>query len=685
MVKNPITHYLHFQSSLPVLMHYFEEVAFFLPLTESNLGNARVNDRFDAINRMYLGTETPNLYVLGNIVEHIPGMTYLLTGTDALRFSVSSEGQIVLINNTGLVAGNLSFNLVVNTLGTLAITVPVVSNATGLKFYADAANGGNDANSGLQPHIPKLTIPTSLSGTHLLKRGSTFNSTSIALSGILRGYGDPSAPRPIINDPLHGTENVNISASNSALYDITLSGGIRGVYSFYRDNINIRRCNADGCGVNGNNNSQGFYFKGGSGTIRHIETENCYGDGVYLTDPFMFELGFMYLGTPFGSAGDCFEISHEGAFSKWGYEIWLHDTIMTFGQITNSAKGASVFQGVTGWCIENVLIPKGNYFGLDLGGSHGTVRNCYARDSFLVSTNNNEYNGIGNQFQNDTIDVVDSYFIGTYRGFSISGYNGPHDRADIYLRGNTIALCKEASKSTERNTCKISGNIFAANVSNAHTSAGNGATPATLVGNITAFTNNGNGTGTFTTSAARKVWPGDSVVVAGMSQAVLLNKTHVVTAVSTDTSFTVAITGAELNETGATGTYAKVLEFATIDTSGNSYQNQLGTHIKVRPTIAGNCQDGQSVTVSYPTIAGHTVEIEWCLNNRPWAGKTAATCSIPALTSAGPRNKNMPQNPAWNLHLPSLSCRLKYIDPNGNWSFVTAIWPDGSVYKTIAA
>lgn len=701
--KNPIQHYKHF-SSLPVLMHYFEEVTFFLPLTQSNLADTRVNDRYDHINRMYLGVGSPNDYVLGNVVEHIDGMTYSLTGTDASRFAISATGQITLTNNSGLSAGNLSINVVINTLGTLAITIPVVSDATGFHFYADAANGGNDANNGLQPHAPKLTLPTTMSGTFLLKRGSSFTSNSILLSGTLRGYGNPSSANPIINNPSGEAQCVLFNASGTKLYDITLTGAARGNYSFYKDSCEIKRCMADGIGFVDNGSSQGFYVRGGNDFVfRHNTVINTYGDGFYYVTPNRAECAYNYFYTPLGGLADCVQFTNEGSFAKNGQEIWMHHNNLGFLTSSGSLKGLIVVQGCTRACVEYNFGYKGNYFGLGIGGNRITLRYNYMRGCTMTPTVNNEFNGAGDGYQNDCMDWLDNYLNG-YHGFLISGYNGPFDKVDIYARGNTCFLTNKSWRATERWSGEVSGNIFACSYNNASiianggdaapaidlyynqglTAPTNGNTVASITGTVTSFTNNGDGTGTFVTGQAHRHWSGESITIAGMAQAAL-NNTFAVTVVLSATSFKVAIAGSETDVTGASGTYTKVRRYTAITRSGNKYQNQLGTHVRTRPTIAGTCQDGQTVTVSYPSIAGHTVEVEWVLTGRPWAGKTSAACTIDALTSAGPRNPNMPTNPAWNLHLPDLACRLKYIDPNGNESFVMAAWPDGSVYKTIVA
>lgn len=667
-----------------------------IPFSAANKADTRFGDRWDYINQMVIGTTSPNGTVLGTIAPHVSGMTYSLTGTDAARFSVSSVGEITLTNNSGLVAGNLSFNVVNNVYGTIPVTVPVVNGSGSYRFYADAANGGNDSNSGTMPHLPKLTLPLTDAGvgTIYLRRGSVFSKTgtiTMADNRTFQGYGNPSLPKPVIYETVQANVNVFAnSVNNFAIYDVELKGGSRGLSTTTVSTLAILRCMARDCGV-GDNNSQGFYVKGVSNPlIKHNETFHCDGDGLYVVGTSgntRGEISYNTWGTPFGTAGDCMQITGEGNASKTNIGLWVCYNTGDYSESTNASKGAFVLQG-SNQCLFEHNVGWGYAFGMSMGGTRSTIRHNYLGYSYRTPRNGQEYNFIGSETHIDKLKLMDNISMFTQRGFNLSGFPSggitEWDRADIDAQWNQIMFSQEAIKSTERLTSNIKNNIFSANYGNSFTFAGRGNTAATITKTITAFTNNGGGIGTFTTSIKCFMSIGDSVVITGMSDPTL-NGTWPVVGVWTDTTFRVSGIGAQSNLTGETGTATKVLDFATInDIAGeNTFQACVGTVIKTRPTISGTCQDGQTVTVSIYLPVGHTATYQWRLNHTNISGATGTSYAIPALTSATADNPFVPQHS--NLNKPQLSCVITVTNPAGYKSLVTAIWPDNEVYRRVVA
>lgn len=690
--KQPLPFGAHYSASSFCTLTYHDVLDFNLPLTAANVADSRFGDRFDYIHKMVIGTSTPNGYVLGTIAPHVAGMTYSLSGTDAAKFNISAVGQITLADNTGLSAGTLSFNVVNNVYGTIPVTVPVVNGSGSYLFY-DSMNG-DDTNAGTQPHAPKKTLPTGTPtvATIYLKRGSTFRKTGTLTPNdgkIYQGYGDPSVARPIIEEL--SVANINMladSVNDVYLYDIQLKGGYRAFSSTTSTRTYIKRCRAFDYGSASNGNSQGFYLKGaGFAILKHNETSNGYGDGIYMVAAQKFDVAYNRLLAPLAGVGDCLQITDENNYLKRCTNGHIHHNIGDYNVFSASVKGSMVFQGSSQSTYEH-NIAWGQYFGHGVAGGNVTIRHNVAFYAFITPPNGNEFNMIGAAEPIGGLRIYDNLFMFTQRGFNLSGYAGngftEWDRTDIYAKWNMIGFAKEAIKSTERLTCNISDNVFFSNVSNAFTFAGRGNTAATVVDNVTAFTNNGGGVGTFTFASKHRHTKGDTTVVAGMGDGTL-NTTWTVIDVWSDTTIRVSGVGAQANLTGQTGTATKVLEYVTINdiATENTFQAEAGTALRVRPTISGTCQDGQTVTASATLPAGHTATYQWRLNGVAISGATSAAYTITAGTSSTAANKFASQYN--NLEKPMLSCVITVTNPKSMKSIITAVWSDNSVYKTVAA
>lgn len=689
--KQPLPFGSHYSASSVALMTYHDVLDFFIPLSATNVADTRFGDRFDYIHQMVIGVDTPEGYVLGAIAPHVDGMTYSLTGTDHAKFSISSTGVITLVNTSGFSAGSKSFNVVNNIYGTIPVTVPVVNGAGSYLFY-DTANG-NDSNAGTQPHIPKLTLPVGVPtvGTIYLKRGSTFTKTGSLTPNdgkTYRGYGNPIVARPKIVETSQAVKNMSvISVNNVAVYDIDFVGGQRGISVETATTLIIKRCKASNSGSVGDNNSQGFYIKGVTfPTLKHLETEDCYGDGGYVVTCKQGEVAYNKFLAPAGDAGDCLQITDENNYSKRCTDLHVHHNIGDYDKESASVKGSFVLQGCTG-CTYEHNTAWGHYFGHGIAGSRNVIRSNISFYAYMNPTNNNEFNMIGAAEPIDKLKVYDNTFMFTQRGFNLSGYSGngftEWDRADIEAQWNMILFTEEPMKSTERLTSNIKNNIFMSNVTNAFTFSGRGNTAATITCPITAFTNNGDGTGTFTTSQAKSLHQrGDTTVVSGMTDPTL-NTTWTVTEATTNATFKVSGVVAQLTLTGQSGTATKTLEYATINNIAgeNTFQAEVGTVLKNRPTISGTCQDGQTVTVSATLPLGHTAVYYWRINHAQIG--TGIPFNIPALTSATADSAFGSQYN--NLNKAHLSCVMEITNPKGMKSLITAIWSDGQVYKRVVA
>lgn len=688
MVSKALPHYKHFNAILRMNMRNHDNVDFNLPLTPANLANTLFNDKWEYLNHMYLGTTTPNSYVLGTPIPTKSGRTFSLSGTDAAKFGIGpTSGQIYLADNTGLAAGNLSINVVTSDLGSFPITVPVVG--TSGYGFVDTVNG-NDSNSGMQPHLPKRTFTDrsvfGWANNILFKRGSTVTaSLKLANNTVYQNYGDPSQPRTILYCPTNETyavvnafkaNGVSLQGcSNIKVLDFDIKGGStcqRGVNGYNIQGATVKRCSVSG--NISNSNSQGILFNGNCSNVivRHCDTaDGLYGDGCYLTATAGIEVCFNTFRTPFGGAGDCLQITGENNFSQRCSNAYVAFNILDYRVATNSGKGSVVIQETDRYCFEYNFC-RGNYFGAGLVGSNCTARMNYIYDSKMSPTNSNEWAlGLGANQYASSHDYHDNFILRSQRGLYLSGYSGPWDRVDLNWVGNTIALCSQALRATERWTGKMSNNILAANYDNSFTFAGNGNTAATVTGTITAIADNGDGTYTITCGQAHRLGVGNTVTISGVTG---LSGSIAVLSVPSSTTFKVAGTGLVL----VSGTYAKDLEFSTIDTTGNFAQTQLGTVLPSNPTNSGTCQDGQTVTCSASLPAGHTAVYEWSLNGR--VVYTGAAYTI-AGGSSSQTNKNMPTS----RNFATLSCRVVVTDPQGNKSFVPAVWGDGLVYKQVVA
>lgn len=692
--KQPLPFGAHYSASSFCSMVYHDSLDFFIPLSSSNVLDTRFGDRFDYINQMVIGVNSPAGYVLGTIAPHISGMIYSLTGADSSRFSISDTGQITLIDNSALSAGNLTFNVVNNIYGTIPVTVPVVSGTGSYLFY-DSVNG-SDSNSGTQPHSAKLTLPTGTPtvGTIYLRRGSTFtkNGSLTPNDGkTYRGYGDPSSERPIIQESSQSVVNLlAVSLNNLEVYDIWFKGGRRAINVETATNYKLKRCKATGYGSSTDGYSQGFYTKGVTyPIIKHNETDDGYGDGIYVVASKQGEISYNRLLTPKDGVGDCMQITDENNFSKRCTDLHIHHNIGDYNKSSASVKGSMVMQGCTS-CTYEHNVAWGHNFGHSIAGTRSVIRHNISFYAFMNPRSYYEFNMIGAAEHIDKLKVYDNTFMFTQRGLNLSGYSGngfsEWDRADIDAQWNMIMFSKEAFKATERWTGSIKNNIFCSNVDNTFQETTRGNTDATISVEVVSFTNNGSGIGTFNSNPvvySHRMSKGDTVAITGANAE--LNKTWVIADVWNNTSFRVSGVTTETTVTGLSGTGTKILDFSTQNDGAteNIFQTEVGTVLKNRPTITGNCQDGQTVTITSVIPVGHTVTYQWRLNHSTISGATNSSYTVPALTSATANNQYGSQYN--NLNKPQLSCIMKITNPKGMASFITPVWTDGDVYKTVVA
>lgn len=695
--KVPLPHYKHFESPFLMNMRYRDDIDFNISLTSANYSNSLFSDKWGHWNDMYIGTTSPNGYVLGNPIPELAGRTFSLTGTDAARFSVgSSTGIITLADNSGLTVGTLSINLVASDLGSFAISVPVVSAASSIMFV-DPVNG-NDSNSGREPHLPKLTYnPPSLSypQTHCIKRGTTLSLTApmdFSNNNTFKGYGNPSLDRwklQVEGGHIHQIRNARKGdgvspqgCSNVAIYDCELLGGAaiqRGidVYNVSTTMI-VKRCYF--ASNISHSNSAGIKVSGGTTNFvfRWNETSTeVYGDGCYITSCNKYDVAFNILRTPNGTAGDCLQVTDELNYAGRCFDGYIHHNILLYNNPSTSSKGNMVIGGTDYVTIEHNLMPRGNYFNLSIGSCHSIVRHNYFYDATMSPTNNNE-SCIGYQSDGYTnsVDIYDNYLISSNKVINISTSGTAWQRDDNYINANTIALGVKAMRSTVASTSDIQGNIFCSSYLNDYERVGAGSNVSLNTGSITSFTTNGDGTGYFTTTADNLLSIGDTATVTTAS----VPTDYTVIGKTQSTRFTVT---SAMGTDATARTWERKKRYATQNITGNIAQSGLGTALKAMPTLSGTCQDGQTITATYNVPAGHTVTREWLINGRAISGQTGTTLSIPALSSADTDINGCRTGAANNTA--KLSFRLCVIDPNGIKSYVMGIWSDKQVYKTIVA
>ncbi len=698
--KSPFPHYKHFADAFWLTMRYREDVQFNVPLTAANYTNSLFAGKWGHWNDMYIGTTSPNGYVLGNPIPELAGRTFSLTGTDAARFSVgSSTGIITLANNSGLTVGTLSINLVASDLGSFAISVPVVSSASSIMFI-DQENG-NDANSGREPHLPKVTydpVAMSYPTVRCFKRGTTTTLNvpmDFGNNSVFKGYGNPSLDKWKLSTGggyLHQIRNAlkangvdQQGCSNVSIYDCEFLGGAtiqRNIDAYNVQELNVMRCYFDG-NID-HSNSNGISVYGGCTNFVgkwNESSHTLYGDGMYIKQTNGYTVMFNYFGTPNGGNADCFQATDENSLNQRCFDGYVaYNIAMFLGNSSSSGKGGFVVGGTDYVTIEHNFVARGNYFGIGTGSAHCIIRHNYTYDCYRRPTIWNE-NGIG--LAADTpvlaVDIYDNYCLLSARTLSISDNGTAFKRDDIYVNGNTFGIgSMRPVRRTTANTLDMQYNIFCAHPNNTVDTVGNGSVVSTNSGTISAFTSGGDGTGYFTTStgAGSHTFTGDTVTVTTAGVPVDYTVTgrgngtriYVVSGMATDTT---------------ARTWERKKRYAGHTIANNIEQLALGTGLTAMPTLSGTCQDGQTITATYIVPAGHTVTREWLINGRPISGQTGTTLSIPALSSATTDINGCRTGAASNTA--KLSFRLCVIDPNGIKSYVMGIWPDKQVYKTIVA
>lgn len=527
----------------------YEDFKFALPLTAQNVNDNFINDRYDFLDFMYLGTTTSNGYVLGTPIPFILGRTFSLSGTDAARVAISSIGVLTLADNTGLAAGTLSFNIVVNDLGAIPITIPVVS-PTGNAVFFDSVNG-NDANSGRQPHLPKATFSDAfISGVtvYAIRRGSEYIFTLQHSSGrTYCSYGDPSVARPQIRGVVgelycvrNGYKTAGVPGSGFAsftscsYFDLDFVGNLNTtqvVFNAYNfsGTITAKRCSATG-NISNANSSVFRAYVGANAVFRHNDIQVYYGDGIYCTQMSgTIECGFNLIKPPFGGAADCIQITGENDFAQRCKNIQIHHNILDYGRHswTGSGKGSCVAQESDRVCFEYNLC-RGGYFGFGRGSNRLTERYNYYYDcNFYNPINTNTWGtGAGSDQPNGEHTSVANIVNGARRGISISGYprtgaTQRWDRTDFVHLYDTIMNCNEAAKATER----WSGLYKCLHINNYNQqfqlNAGFGDVAASVVKNVYRLSQVG-GVATLVVDSAQfehTIRPDDSITIAGAIEA----------------------------------------------------------------------------------------------------------------------------------------------------------------------
>lgn len=535
--------------ALPVASNVsYEEIAFDLPLNAANANDSLINDRYGYLDFMYLGTTTPNGYVLGTPVPYILGRTFSLSGTDAAKFTISGLGVITLADNTGLASGNLSINVVTNDLGTISITIPVVT-PTGNAIFFDSVNG-SDANSGRQPHLPKLTYNDSfISGVtiYAIRRGSEYISTLQHSSGrIYCAYGDPSVPRPQIRCVVGESYCVRngyktagnpgsgfASFTSCSYFDLDLVGNLNSTlvilnaYNF-SGTITAKRCSATG-NISNNNSSVFRAYVGANAVFKHNDIQNYYGDGIYCTMlSGTIDLGFNFIKPPQGGAADCIQITGENDFAQRCKNAHVHHNILDYGRHswTGSGKGSCVIQETDKACFEYNFC-RGGYFGFGRGSNRLTERYNYYYDcNFYNPVNTNTWGtGAGSDQPTGEHTSVGNVINGARRGISVSGYprsgaTQRWDRTDFVHLYNTVMNCNEAAKATER----WSGLYECLHINNYNQqfqlNAGFGDVAASVVKNVYRLSQVG-GVATLVVDSAQfehTIRPEDSITIAGANE-----------------------------------------------------------------------------------------------------------------------------------------------------------------------
>jgi len=678
-----------------------EQLDFDVPLTAENYADPEVNDKWDHFNDMYVGTTTPNGYVLGTLIGPASGRTFSLTGSGAAGLSVSSSGVITLTDNSTWNTEQVkSVNLVVSDLGTFPFTIQVRPNNSGAVYdqrtgFLDPDNG-DDANSGWQPHLPKKTLASLQSSTGFalrtrVKRGTVLNESQIYIPGLSNGstqaqfgaYGDPSLP-PVKLNVTAAAAMVRAASgiTNVVVSDFDIYGGTstsRGISMLNTNSVTFKRVRVMSNPAGGAN-GQGFYFFGGTGNkVRWCATSGAViGDSLYGTACNNFESKFNDWGPRNGAAGDHIEFTDENNLSQTNNNVIISDNICRHSEATDSGKGNIVMEGVNNCVVENNFC-CGNlaFFNVTSMGRFMTVRNNYGYKANLAGQ---ATFGVGQSADFISYNVKNHHntFFDTSRGLYRGGFpktNYTWYRGDGYDFGNTIINAYTLYRCSERNTGAVKYNLGINCVLQAPEIVGQGSVVAnnTKTGTITLAGN----IATFTTSSGFHNLRKARITISGQAQSEY-NGVWSGNAIN-ETQFQWTMPGTPSAPTG-TCTMTQFWDSNAIDTTENFYQTNEGPRLAVRPTMDVNPQDGVTVTCLTTPQPGITYSYRRYINGLPIADNiNDPSFSIPALTSNTIDLYRLTSDQSAQMSVEVTATRTS----DGAKSIVMAIWPSKRIFETI--
>ena len=478
------------------------------------------SEKYGYLDSMMVAVGAPNGFELGRIpileAENPANIRFSLSG-DSAGLTIDATSGMISVVQGALITTPGTKDIIVTAQGVSKVTattirIRVVDSNSKIRFVD--AQLGDDGNSGLLPHAPKKTLSAAGSGASMtlaLKRGTSFSGKIVLYPGTnVQSYGDPSLPRPVVvgnstyvvepgKNATKGTYLTNLT--NISLQDLDIRGGQRGVYLNGGSNLRILRVR-----VSDNVQSaasSGMFVRNFTGdiAIRHCETENVYGDGIYMvrvngtTAP--LEIAYNNLGVPQRADADAIQFTNEGDTAVKGYNVWIHHNVLHQSINSSSGKGALALEGIEKWLIENNVV-EGKYFGISAIGPRGVIRNNNIRDARMPTSSSGYQNAsgilVGGDVPSYQLQIYDNLIANSYNGFAISGFNDPtggFQRYDMEISNNKIMSCTRVAKFDRAWSGFVIDNIGIANLSNQITFSGNGLKIATG-GSYTSQTKNPN-------------------------------------------------------------------------------------------------------------------------------------------------------------------------------------------------
>lgn len=443
-------------------------------------------DRYFAIaaDSIYLGINPPMGYEVFtaqtmNIAK--PAGTFSLGGS-SLGLAIDTDTGTVTISNPAQFASAGSRQVSVtctNSEGSdsTLLTLTVVTEASTTKYVDSVA--GSDANTALNPNIPRATNDSSLNRRRY-KRGGQWDIGLTSGDGLTReDYGDPWKPRPKFGKGVtYGFEGTSLDNATirSLWFDDFVS---RGINIQVVTNTIIEGClfsNSRSTGVQGvklHNSDKaatltvpdlpGRFF---NLIYKDNDLVNVKGDGLYITKINGVLIQNNKHDAAYGGGADCIQVAYENNATNSSRNVMIRGNLLLQNPLSQSDKGGLVCEGTLGYHAEYNDI-GGKNFSFSSIGYDAVCRSNNLRDGRL-----NTYSfgyGTGEQLHLGRHHVYDNHIDNCIRGITLSSFgdstivnNGVYgyQRYDFECHDNIMSRCTHAFQADRPWSGYVKRNIF---------------------------------------------------------------------------------------------------------------------------------------------------------------------------------------------------------------------------------